>query len=522
MKPTMDLESQRLALQAALDAAKKPAERNKLGQFATPTALARDLVAHALTLLEPNERIRFLDPAIGTGSFFSALQHLSEPHRLESATGFEIDPHYGEPARSLWQQTPLRLGIADFTTQIPCANGVNLLISNPPYVRHHHLDADTKARLHVLSEQASGMNLSGLAGLYTHFMALAHAWMAPGAIACWLIPSEFMDVNYGREVKRYLLEQVTLLRIHRFDPADAQFDDALVSSTVVWFRNTPPPEQHRTSFTYGGTHSTPHQVREVASLALRNAPKWTRFPENEAVERDHQIPRLKDLFDIRRGIATGDNAFFILSPEKASALDLPASQLTPILPSPRYLSSNVIEADASGMPEIERPLFLLDCRLPEYMVRERFPSLWKYLESGREEMLKRYICSHRPLWYVQENRPAAPFLCTYMGRSDGADARPFRFILNRSRAVVANSYLNLYPKPLVAQKLQREPHLREQVWKALNELQPSSMVAEGRVYGGGLHKMEPKELAQVPAAELASLLNLDEEPSFLFDSLEAA
>lgn len=49
------------------------------------------------------------------------------------------------------------------------------------------------------------------------------------------MPSEFMDVNYGASVKRYLLDKVTLLHIHRFDPKEVQFGDALVSSAVVWF-----------------------------------------------------------------------------------------------------------------------------------------------------------------------------------------------------------------------------------------------------------------------------------------------
>ena len=70
---TDTLEQRRSALQAELDGQKSQAERNKLGQFATPTALARDVLAYGLSLLPKGEPVRFLDPAIGTGSFYAAL-----------------------------------------------------------------------------------------------------------------------------------------------------------------------------------------------------------------------------------------------------------------------------------------------------------------------------------------------------------------------------------------------------------------------------------------------------------------
>ncbi len=131
-------EQERLSLQAALDAQKTQLERNRLGQFATPTALAVDILRYAASIMQPDTKIRFLDPAIGTGSFYSALCKVFPPDNIIEALGFEIDPHYGEPSAQLWQDTGLVLRHADFTQAEPIAN-FNLLVCNPPYVRHHHL-----------------------------------------------------------------------------------------------------------------------------------------------------------------------------------------------------------------------------------------------------------------------------------------------------------------------------------------------------------------------------------------------
>ena len=264
---TGTLEEQRLGFQAEIDARKSQAERNRLGQFATPTALAIDILKYGATLLQSGEQVRFLDPAIGTGAFYSALQEVFTSSQIAEAVGFEIDPSYGEPASLLWKDSGLVLNLSDFTQAEPSSQ-FNLIVCNPPYVRHHHMQEVDKHRLQFRTQKASGMKMSGLAGLYCHFLGLTHAWMAEGAVAGWLIPSEFMDVNYGRSLKHYFLNRVTLLHIHRFDPNDVQFADALVSSAVVWFRNTPPPENHVVTFSFGGTLIDPGLSRTVSAKAL--------------------------------------------------------------------------------------------------------------------------------------------------------------------------------------------------------------------------------------------------------------
>lgn len=524
MKKTADeLETQRLDLQAQLDGRKTQAERNRLGQFATPTALALDILGYAKTLLPPNEPVRFLDPAIGTGSFYSALRATFPKGRIREAKGFEIDQHYGGPAAELWAGSGLDITMGDFTQQMADPR-FNLLICNPPYVRHHHMAAAEKARLQLRTLQSCGTKIAGLAGLYCYFLGLSHAWLTDGAVSAWLIPSEFMDVNYGQAVKRYLLDRVTLMHIHRFDPNDVQFADALVSSAVVWFRNAPPPLDHAVTFSFGGTMLHPKLAKDVPAKALATEPKWTRFPA-AAVRTRSNVPTVSDFFKIKRGIATGDNSYFILSAEEITARRLPLECFRPILPSPRYVKVDEINADTKGAPILDRCLFLLDPRLPEQEIRRRFPTLWAYLKEGRAKGLhERYLCSHRSPWYAQENRLPAPIVCTYLGRGDAKSGRPFRFILNHSQATIANAYLAMYPTPVLASALSRDPSLIRRVWEALNRITPDQLLGEGRVYGGGLHKLEPKELANVPVSELADLMpnegRVEQQAELFIDAAE--
>ncbi len=503
------IEQRRRTLQVELDGHKSQAERNKLGQFATPTQLARDVLAYGLSLLPDTEPVRFLDPAIGTGSFYSALLSNSTGRTISSATGFEIDSHYGEPSAALWKGTPLKIALTDFTREVPPADGAkraNLLICNPPYVRHHHLPGGEKVRLQDAARAASHVEMSGLSGLYCYFLALAHGWMADGGVAGWLIPSEFMDVNYGRALKAYLLREVTLLLIHRFDPNNVQFDDALVSSAVVWFKKAKPPANHEVTFSYGGTVQAPSVSKTISARDLERADKWTRFPKQD-VEAQHGGYRLGDLFAIKRGIATGDNGFFILDEAKAKSLNLPLRFLRPILPSTRYVKANEINSDASGMPLLDKRLYLLDCDRPEEEVQREYPDLWAYLQTGLENVAPRYLCRSRRFWYAQERRAAPPIVCTYIGRSDH-NGRPFRFLLNNSKATATNVYLCLYPQPLLAKQLALQPDVLRLLWEGLNSISKEALLGNGRVYGGGMHKLEPRELANVPVDFLATLVGL--------------
>jgi hypothetical protein len=289
---------------------------------------------------------------------------------------------------------------------------------------------------------------------------------------------------------------VELLRIHQFAATSPQFENAKVLPSVVIFRNRLPAKNHCASLTRGGTLSNPEETELLSVATLAKSNRWLSAARLTSARPD--AVTIDDLFVVKRGIATGANAFFIMERTVARALGIPEIAFRPVLPKVKTLAKDVIERCPDGYPAVSPQLVLIDCSLPESDIARLYPQFAKYLTAGKDVLLQRNLVSHRKPWYAQEHRAPAPFVCNYMGRGHGSTP-PIRFLWNKSDAVVTNTYLMLYPRPAL-DRLLIGATTREALFEVLRDASRGSMAERLRMHADGLYKIEPRDLLGVRLA----------------------
>lgn len=464
-----------------------------LGQYFTPSNLANDIVS-ATRRFYTKDTLSVLEPAFGEGAFCDALKVSNIP--FDDFYGIEIDNSLSTNGAT----ENVHIEYTDFTNKLP-QKQYDLILTNPPYTRHQLIPKTQKEQMALQIWEELGITINQLSGLHCYFVFLADKWLKEDGIAVWLLPSEFLDINYGKELKNYLVNNVQLLQVHIYDTENSSlFNSATVSSCVIVYRKKKPRASETILFTYGHSMERPDAQKSVVREALTPDVKWTKiFTQTSIAEKDSG--KLSDYFFIKRGIATGYNDYFILSKEEIERRDLPYECFTPILVNQRDIDCQIVENDLDGLPITKKCKYVLDTNLSLMEIALKFPKLYAYLQYGEELGVKqRYLVKKRRIWYKQEIRTPAPYYCTYIARNENGNF--FHFIWNKSNLIVTNNFLMLYPKPSLSYALEQGNITLHDVYAALLKIDTKTFLRESRQYATGMSKLEPSELGNV-AIQLA-------------------
>lgn len=467
--------------------------------FLTPPELALDIANYVKDHKFLNSRkINFGEPAIGTGTLFAAVLAVFSKENIESAIGVELNGHRAKSTHEKWKHKGLNVINNDFF-KVSGLKKRNFIVANPPYVRYQNIDPVYRRELQGLVENELNLEVSGFSNLYVYFILLSHKWMEVGAISCWLVPTEFISSVTGRPLRDYLTSNVTLLKIHIFTHSGSQFENAQVSSCVVIFENRRPDVGQCFSYSLGDYLDSSDIEKKILISAAKVLDNWNILIDDKEKELDQYF--MSDIFTVKRGIATGANSFFIITREKMMELELTLEYVRPILPGvKKIMNENVICPDLFLKLEDDF-LYVIDTAKSMTNIKIDSPKLYEYIKNGEDEFSNRTLLSKRNPWYKQEYRDVPMFVCSNMGRGNGA-SKSIKFFLNKTKCIATNSYILLYPNLCLKKALDSGLVKENDLLNYLNAVVADTAEKYSKSYGDGLRKIEPSTLKGLPLYNL--------------------
>lgn len=472
------------------------AHRKKFAQFFTPFPIA-DLMAKWI-LNNPNLK-QVLEPAFGLGVFSRALLSYKEDINIK---GFEVDETIFENAKHHFEDVEnLNLHLQDYMYN-DWNNKYDGIICNPPYFKFH--DYDNK---NILKEIETNLKckLNGFTNLYTLFLLKSIHQLSPNGRCAYIIPSEFLNSDYGKLVKTYLLKSKVLRHIIVVNFEENVFDDALTTASIIFCANDNATD--KVQFSNIQTVQDLGKIDEIIAdypnfsetkqtyhfSELNPDIKWKAYYQKQNGIKFKNLVPFSTYAKVVRGIATGSNEYFTFNQSKAKEFSIDKKYLLPcICKATDAKKSFFTTTDFEELKSADKNIYLLNA------INPKDNNIVEYLQKGvSKEIDKKFLTANRTPWYSLENRPPAPIWVSVFNRTG------LRFIRNEANISNLTSFHCIYPKYT---NLFCAIDIDLLFAYLLTDTAKQIFEDNSREYGNGLQKFEPNDINKGLMLDL-SLLN---------------
>ena len=460
--------------------------RKKYAQFFTPELVAKIMIDW---ILDKQNVQTLLEPAFGLG-VFSRL--ILEQKKDIDITSFDVDPVIFEIAKQNFNNfSNINYFLEDYLFN-DWNNKYDAIICNPPYFKFH--DYENKKTLEEIKKRLK-INLSGFTNVYTLFLLKSIYQLEENGRAAYIIPSEFLNSDYGKLVKEYLLKSQTLKHIILFDFEENVFDDALTTSAIILLEKSNSTD--KVSFS---------NIKNIKELqAYPNIPtfeylveklnptiKWRTYYSEQNSKKYKDLIPFRNVAKVVRGIATGANDYFTFNQSKAEKHKIANDCLLPCITKSKDITTpfftkevfkNLIKKDAN--------IYLINA-----CVNETDINIQKYIDIGKEiEVNKKYLTSKRTPWYSLENRQPSPIWVGVFNRNG------LKFIRNEANISNLTTFHCIYPNLSLFCKINIDLLFAYLLTDTANQIFSDNR----REYGDGLKKFEPNDLNNALMLDLTKL-----------------
>ncbi len=251
-------------------------QRADLGQVWTPNGVALEMARNSLNAYPGIRNV--LDPACGPATFSRALH-------AAGATGIQLFCYdVDERMTGVTALANRELGfggavrLQDYLADTSLRGKFDLVIMNPPYIRHESIPTEVKDTCHKYLSFTLNGTISRRANLFALFLLKGLVDLAPGGILCAIVYDAITQASYGDKVLKLIERHAELIsRKH----VTAPFDGVLIDAQIVMYRKLSEPIKNK--------------------------------PQEPEVRNDLMVP-ISELLETRRGTGLPKRKIFLANP----------------------------------------------------------------------------------------------------------------------------------------------------------------------------------------------------------------
>lgn len=468
--------------------------RRELGSYYTPPPVAQILANWAVRTKDD----ALLEPGFGGCGFLeasiSALKKLGATSPAEQVSGCDKDEN---AFNFLAEKVGTAAGerqflLADFMRLRPenfASGPFDVILGNPPYVSLHNMSQTQRSNAAAAIE-VSGFRIDRRASLWAYFVIHALSFLKQGGRCAWVLPASFLQANYAHKVREYLAASFgrlvfVTLRERLFTESSAK-----ERSVIVLCEDYISRQRRGRICTYF--------ANDVGDLATIVGREQAFFPKRELVGPDpFALPQRSEIFervkavpevtkfgsevDIKIGIVTGANKFFVISDQERRANSIPMSAVKNIFSKPSQTKGlSLTSEDILDNLEHGFRCFLLDTEKSSLI-----EPVAKYLESFPDDKrISNKTFAKRKCWHQPDDSRVPQAFLTYM-----CDHGP-RLIINCAAVNSTNTIHRCYTS--------KDPLFLKLISVSMQtSFSQISAEVSGRSYGSGVLKLEPSGAREI-------------------------
>lgn len=459
------------------------AHRKKYAQFFTPEEIS-DFMA-SWVLFNSHKCADILDPAFGLGILCHSLLKINKDIKV---TGYDIDDKVLSAAQANFSSLKKNVSIhkQDYLKS-SWDDKYDGIICNPPYLKFHDYN-----NTYYVSDVNShlGISLNGFTNIYTLFLLKSISQLNKGGRLAYIIPSEFLNSDYGVEVKRALIKTNTLKHVIIVDFKECAFDDALTTASILFCEKNDRTDSIRFSTikNISDLNTCYNRFQSFAPKNLDVTIKWKQYYEQTNASKYLHLVPFNTFAKVSRGIATGANNFFTFNQSKLDDFNIRGKYVLPCICHSQDVKTPFFTSDDFlSLANENKNVYLFNACADNADL-----SVKEYLKLGKQQNIdKRYLTASRTPWYAIENRPPSPIWVSVFNRSG------LRFVRNEANVYNLTTFHCVYNNGIIETDV-LFAYLLTSVAKQI-------FLDNSRQYGNGLVKFEPNDLNKGMVVDLTLL-----------------